>query len=96
MNEKKALLVLSSIKLIAEPTWDDIIMEAIDVAIAALEKQIPKKMDYEGDGCDNAGNIIFDTAICPGCGKMFEIDYDDNVNYCPDCGQRLKWEEMPL
>lgn len=59
----------------------------------AREKQVPKKVDYEGDGYDDAGNIIYDTAICPTCNKRFEVDYDDCVNYCPDCGQRLKWEE---
>lgn len=56
---------------------------------AALEKQVAEQLSYEGDGCDNAGNIIFDTAICPTCKKIFEVGYDDNVNYCPECGQRL-------
>lgn len=71
-------------------------VEIYNMAIAALEKQVAKMPYYEGDGCDDAGNIIFDTAICPTCKKIFEVGYDDNVNYCPECGQRLKWEEMPL
>lgn len=73
--------------------WPPEALQWFRAAIAALEKQVAKKLDYEGDGCDAAGTIIFDTAICPTCKKIFEVGYDDNVNYCLECGQRLKWEE---
>lgn len=55
--------------------------------IAALEKQMPKKPDYEGDGYAD-GELIYDTWICPCCGKHYEIYYDD-YDYCPNCGQKL-------
>lgn len=80
-----------TIKLIAEPTWDDIIMEAIDVAIAALEKQIPKEMEpakrLEAD--ITIGRTIFrkGTSVlhkCPACGE-----YLPTGPYCRFCGQRL-------
>lgn len=51
-----------------------------------------KSPDYEGDGYDDAGNIIYDIWICPNCGKKYEVDYDD-YDFCPNCGQRLKWED---
>ena len=54
----------------------------------AKEKQIPKVPDYEGDGYDNKGELIYDTWICPNCGKNYEVDYDD-YKHCPECGQRL-------
>lgn len=58
----------------------------------AIEKQKPKKPDYEGDSYDNEGNLIYDTWICPNCGcKDYEVDYDD-FEYCPKCGQALMWE----
>ena len=57
---------------------------------AALEKQMPKKPDYEGDGYAD-GELVYDTWICPCCGKHYEIDYDD-YDYCPNCGQHILWE----
>lgn len=66
--------------------------DALKTAVEALEKQIQKKPNYEGDGCDKYGNIILDTWICPCCGCKYEVDYD-NYNHCPECGQRIDWED---
>ena len=65
---------------------------AIQMAISALEYRIPKKPDYEGDGYDENGNLIYDTWMCPNCGKYYEIDHDD-YDFCPDCGQALDWSD---
>lgn len=54
----------------------------------ALEKQIPKKPDYYGDGYDEDGYLIYYTWICPNCGKHYEVDYDD-YDFCPECGQAI-------
>lgn len=62
------------------------------LAIEALEKQKPKKPDYEGDGYWD-GVLVYDTWICPCCGKEYEVDYDD-YKYCPECGQAIDWEGM--
>ncbi len=56
------------------------------------ERDTAKKPDYEGDGYDNEGNIIYDTWICPNCEEYYEVDYD-NYDFCPKCGQRLDWSE---
>lgn len=56
----------------------------------ALEKQIPKIPDYEGDGYAD-GFLVYDTWICPSCGRHYEIDYDHYV-YCPECGQRIDFD----
>ena len=61
--------------------------EVYEVAVKALEKQIPKKPAYEGDGYYN-GQIVLDTWICPNCEKHYEVDYDD-YDYCPNCGQHI-------
>lgn len=58
---------------------------------AAVEKQTAKKPDYEGDGYAD-GHLVYDTWICPCCGKHYEVDYD-NYNYSPDCGQKLDWSD---
>lgn len=63
--------------------------DAIYVAIEALEKQLPMEPDYEGDGYAD-GELVYDTWICPNCGRHYEVDYDD-YEYCPQCGQRIDW-----
>lgn len=66
-------------------------IKAIEIAIKALEKQIPKKPDYEGDGYWN-GELVYDTWICPCCGKHYEVDYEE-YDCCPKCGQKIDWDE---
>lgn len=57
----------------------------------AVKKQIAKKPDYEGDGYSD-GQLVYDTWICPSCGKRYEVFYDD-YDYCPNCGQKLDWSD---
>lgn len=58
-------------------------------AIAALEKQIPQKWEYERVNDD-------DTYVCPCCKEYWYMDYGtpatNEYNYCPNCGQALVWE----
>lgn len=76
-------------------------LESIEMVVIAetgitvwecVERQIPKVPFYEGDGYYN-GQLVYDTWICPCCGKSYEVDYD-NYNYCPNCGQRLDLREV--
>ena len=64
----------------------------LDMAIAALEKQIPKKPDLEGDGYSD-GQLVYDTWICPNCEKRYEVDYE-KYDHCPNCGQKIDWSEV--
>lgn len=57
----------------------------------AVEKQISKEPDYEGDGYSN-GQLVYDTWVCPCCGQSYEVDYDD-YEYCPYCGQHIDWSD---
>lgn len=56
------------------------------------ERDTAKRPDYEGDGYDNEGNLIYDTWICPNCEEHYEVDYD-RYDFCPNCGRRLDWSE---
>ncbi len=58
--------------------------------LESREKQTPKKPDLEGDGYGDDVVLIYDTWICPCCGKRYEIDYEE-YNYCPNCGQAIDW-----
>ena len=73
-----------------ERFWNDGI--GGELVIQALEKQIPKKPTYEGDGYAPDGTFVFDEWLCPCCGKRYEVDYDD-YDYCPNCGQKLDWSD---
>ena len=61
--------------------------------IAAIEKQKAKVPEYEGDGYDKDGNLIYDKAYCPYCRREFELDYDES-DFCPMCGQALDWSDI--
>lgn len=92
MNPKKEAIEIIKIAM-AEVEWNypmDYVV-AFETAIEALEKQMPTSMDLEGDGYAD-GVIIYDTWICPRCGKHYELEYD-NYDYCPNCGQSLDWED---
>ena len=65
--------------------------EGLVMAEEALEKQIPTKPDFEGDGYAD-GQLVYDTWICPHCGEYYEVDYDD-YDYCPNCGQAIDWSD---
>lgn len=63
------------------------LMHAYEMAIEALEKQIPKKVIFEDDG---------EVLLCPNCnidlmGSLTDPDHDPY--YCFECGQALKWGE---
>ena len=62
-----------------------------EIAIEAIEKKVPKTPNYEGDGYSD-GVLVYDTWICPCCGKEYEVDCDD-YKYCPECGQAIDWSE---
>ena len=67
--------------------YSSVVGKSLEMAIKALEKQIPKKMndidEYEGDEL---------CGFCPRCNKL-----QSNLlskNFCGDCGQRIDWSEV--
>ena len=66
--------------------------EAFQMAINALEKQIPKKpiaIDYE-KYMDTVKNALFlkGSYWCPNCNHVVKCG-----TYCSDCGQKLDWSD---
>ena len=62
--------------------------EEVRMCIDALEKQIKKKV--ERYSCNTIGEMTFN---CPSCNLEYYVtDYED-FNYCPNCGQKILWEE---
>ena len=69
--------------------------EALEFAVKAVEKQIPKKVKREFLTAIGGAITCIEAEICPNCGKDI---YDDEVEvsyyeYCPECGQALDWSD---
>lgn len=71
--------------------------DTFDEAVEAWNKRANKEEAlepvYEGDGYDDKGELIYDTAYCPICHYEYEVYYDYHDNYCRSCGQKLDWGE---
>ena len=64
--------------------------ENAKIAIEALEKQLPKKVENRTEYRNLYGHLIFYKGFCPSCGRVVE-SYRDNS--CHICTQRLDWSE---
>ena len=60
--------------------------EAINIAVKAIEKQIPKKTKNNGYHSEIERFI----GACPLC-NCYNVSSDDDNNYCYACGQALDW-----
>ena len=79
MTEQEAIEVIKRVYNVSCPDHEDEILyeKAIELAIKALEKQMPKKIYHFID--DNT----FETSCCG-------IDVtNEDFKYCPECGQLL-------
>ena len=77
MTENEASTILKA-EIVHHPERS-IFAEALEVAIQALEKQIPKKPDFTEDK---------EFALCPCCNGKGLLD---KQKYCDNCGQKLDW-----
>lgn len=78
--------------------------ETSKIAIKAIEKQISKKVcippcnvcykDECDCQCEYLGDTYRDAYRCPSCKseRVYMSEYDLKYDYCPDCGQCIKWE----
>ena len=53
------------------------------------ERDKPKRVVYEHEFEDS--RLISYVQRCKSCGEAY--DPSEKFNFCPNCGQRLKWEE---
>lgn len=91
MTESEAIKICNTIVLassLSSPhgiplnTTKEELIEAMKIAIQALEKQIPKK-------ALNKKDALF--ANCPNCGRVQNSVW--NKTYCGDCGKKLDWSD---
>ena len=87
MNENEAIEWIESLRDsedLQEFYYQDIFIESLDMAIQALEKQIPKKPITRSNT-----NI----ADCPCCGATVRGIKNPFGDWCSNCGQKLDWRD---
>ena len=89
MNEQEAIKRLKYEKPSKE--YQGNLNKAIDKAIEALEKQIPKKI-IENRWIYTKCDCGHEFSVHHGDG-YYSIPYEEKTNYCPDCGQKLDWSK---
>lgn len=76
----------------ATKVLNELLVEALEKGIEAIQRTIPKEVRYSYDGYFN-GEPVVDMAECPTCERYFEFgDENWESSFCPKCGQALKWE----
>lgn len=65
------------------------IAKAFDVAIQALEKQMPKKIEKQ-QWIETKCSCGYTFSKHHGDG-YYSIPYENMTAYCPNCGQKLNW-----
>lgn len=63
--------------------------EAFNMAISALEKQIPKKALIRYESMGTSPNESFKIYGCPCCKE----DTDGETSFCQYCGQKIEYED---
>lgn len=87
MNEKKVREAIETIKSNYPTSGYYMLCEALDTAIEALEKQLPKEAVKRSLVKDN-GIVVGAVGRCPCCNEII----DDTMTVC-DCGQKIGWSE---
>lgn len=77
--------------------------EDIDLITSIVEKEIPQKPEpystcikgFKKDTFECVSTIMYEGFVCSICGYVLTNDERKNHdNYCPNCGQRIDWEEQ--
>ena len=86
MEDKEIIEILNDMKgVFGERGHSQYSLYAIDRAIAAIEKQIPKQVQYLDK---NEG--YFECGTCKGAIYNTSDDLEDHI-YCLLCGQKVDW-----
>lgn len=93
MDEQEAIEILT----LSDDAKEQLPMLApvYEVAVKALEKQIPKKplLRFCGECQRDCSNCERYEDRCPNCNGGLYVECSSNHQYCPNCGQRLDWRE---
>ena len=98
MTNKDAIYILSGLKrsLNEYCGLNNNGQKAFDMAISALEKQIPKKPYTNIIHYPYTSDLT--TVQCPNCKRRLRTRKTQakGDRFCPDCGQKICWEDVEL
>lgn len=64
--------------------------KSLDIAISAIQKQTPKRVELY----KHNGDFKWENYPCPCCGEMLGLKVNKRyVKFCPNCGQALDWSD---
>lgn len=94
VDKKKVREAIEVIKANYPTSGYYMLRESLDIAIEALEKQLPKRPRENGmsDGLIKRTKY-YTCQTCGNCLLTEMMNERQNTNYCWDCGQRLDWSE---
>lgn len=95
MTYEEAIKVLTDTRVMILKGSGTDLSKACSMAIEALEKQIPKKVEY---GIDGSWGTEKEQPVCPVCDyfitQTYFIGEGKKVTYCDHCGQAIDWSEQ--
>lgn len=81
-------IVLKYLKELKKSSCDLSLIKAINIALPALEKQIPVKVECKDSFYNDNTHEVARIGRCPKCWHPCAEE-----DYCPKCGQKLDWGE---
>ena len=94
MTENEAIEAIQFDLKIGGEIHSQVLCDAVNVAIQALEKRIPKK-PRKTDSYRGVLKKVY-AYVCPTCGNARLEKYMNerqNTVFCWDCGQKLDWSD---
>lgn len=94
MTENEAIEAMQFDLKVGGEIHSQVLRDAVDVAIQALEKQIPKRPIFNHNLSDTLSLFHCE------CGNTIKVSHDIGImdnsnapNYCSKCGCRLDWSD---
>lgn len=100
MKQEEAIKSMRNLNMVLSITDSE--RESVNMAVAALEKQIPQKPVIKDDVYENYTSEPIQAYVCPSCGEvLIAIKTKEFLKlnliflepkFCQECGQAIEWE----
>ena len=78
---------------INDTLFDGFFTASLILGCDALQRNIPKELNYSSHGYYIGQELLIDMAFCPTCDQIFKLEEELwESKFCPNCGQALNWE----
>lgn len=100
MKQEEAIKSMRNLNMVLSITDSE--RESVNMAVAALEKQIPQKPVIKDDVYENYTSEPIQAYVCPSCGEVLIAIKTKELlklnlffvkpKFCQECGQAIEWE----